>query len=578
MQISVASFVATARARADSLCLQGARAGQSVAIVSATDLGLIEALFACFWIGAIPCLCDAQTPKKQLEEQLDALAPTFVWDRSGDAPNTLVKRGSGIEPSVRRGSGIESSRSSSDRSRAAPTSRATPAFMAARDPGMILPTSGSEGVPKLCKVSLGRLILGGHGFGRLLMQLDRESIVYCPLPLTHATALMGGVFASLVCGASIYVPKRFSASRFWHDVQSARATHGLYVGEMLRFVLARAGLPKTSTIRRWVGNGLDRGTWLKLSEALPRTRIVEFYGATELSALVVNLSGRVGAMGRVPFRPWSRFRVARHSDERNGAVPPSTDERDDAVSPSIDVEQSRNVRTARVDTEANLPARESREASAEVRVWKECAVGEPGELLIEIPRRRFPLLGGFEGYVNRAHESNALLRDVFAKGDLYYRSFDVVHYDRDDFFYFVDRAGDLWRHRGHNVSTSWVASRLRECPEVDDCVVIPLRIDESPHRVGLAVVVTAEPARLSALERTLTELPSYARPEIIALTRQLERTETFKLRRAKYRDVEGLAPFANDALYRWRGRLEPFEFVEWPEVRRRLLADDDSRR
>jgi fatty-acyl-CoA synthase len=378
---------------------------------------------------------------------------------------------------------------------------------------------------------------------------------------------MGGLFASLVCGASLYVPQRFSATRFWQDTENACATHVLYVGEMMRFVVAKSGIPTCSTIERWVGNGLDSDTWLRLVAAFPQSKIIEFYGATELSALIVNWSGNVGAMGRVPFRAWSRFRIARREEERH--------EPTESANTAVRAPR-REGELGSSDAATSGPV--SKGASGERSRWKACAPGEPGELLIEIPRRHFPLLGGFEGYVNRAHESRALLRDVFVKGDLYYRSFDVVYHDADDFFYFVDRAGDLWRHRGHNVSTSWVARRLRECSGVDDCVLIPLRIDASPHRVGLAVVVAAaaDAVPLSELERIWKELPTYARPELLAFTRELERTETFKLRRVNYRNLEDLTQFTADTLYRWQERFEPFTVADWPEVRRRLLAEQES--
>jgi fatty-acyl-CoA synthase len=503
-----------AKARAAALSAQGVGVGQRVAIVSRSDLRLVEALFACFWIGAIPCLYDAQTPKKLLEEQLSGLGAALLWDLAGIAPDTAIPVLGDVSSPV-------------GPSGATPTS---PVFMAAREPALILPTSGSEGVPKLCKVSLGRLILGGHGFGRLLLGLDRESTIYCPLPLTHATALMGGLFASLVCGCSLYLPERFSASRFWDDVARAQATHALYVGEMLRFVLAKARLPRSSTITRWVGNGLDRATWLRLSEALPQWKIVEFYGATELSALIVNLGGKAGAMGRVPFRAWSRFRVARRKAVLAGS-----------------------------DSEA----------------WIECNSGDSGELLIEIPRHRFPLLGAFEGYVKREHEDKALLRDVFRKGDFYYRSFDIVYFDADDYFYFVDRAADLFRHRGHNVSTSWVARHLRECRGISECVVVPVGADDSPHRLGVAFVVKGEGFTLPDLEACLRELPSYARPEVVAFTSEIASTETFKFRRSSYRRGGDLARLTDGPLYVWENGLARVELEQWPLVCRRLLATDN---
>ena len=54
-----------------------------------------------------------------------------------------------------------------------------------------------------------------------------------------------------------------------------------------------------------------------------------------------------------------------------------------------------------------------------------------------------------------------VLRDVFAKGDAYFRTGDLLaHATRDGYAYFVDRIGDTFRWKGENVATSEVAEVL----------------------------------------------------------------------------------------------------------------------
>jgi fatty-acyl-CoA synthase len=389
--------------------------------------------------------------------------------------------------------------------------------MAARDTALILPTSGTEGYPKLCKISLGRLVLAGHAFGGLLLRVTASSVIYCPLPLTHATALMAGLFPALVHGCALHLAPAFSASRFFEDVAQAKGTHVLYVGEMLRFVAAKSAgaVACESPIERFVGNGLDGKTWGKIAGICPKARIVEFYGATELPALLVNLAARRGAMGRVPFRAWSRFRVAPLPVEPVGEGAPRA---------------------------FAMP----------------CAPGELGELLIAMPRRKGPLLGAFEGYLEPSHERRALASDVFVPGDRYYRTGDVVYYDENDFFYFVDRLGDVWRHRGHNVSTRWIAEQLRQGNGVADCLVTPVALDESAYRAGLAVVVPAKDFDVTILAETLGTLPNHARPTFVLLVSEVTMTRSFKVPKQPYRRDVFDPEKAEGKLYVWDDGLREY--------------------
>jgi len=77
---------------------------------------------------------------------------------------------------------------------------------------------------------------------------------------------------------------------------------------------------------------------------------------------------------------------------------------------------------------------------------------EVGELIGEIrnddPRFRF------EGYETEAATRKKILRDVFKKGDAWFRTGDLLKRDELGYYYFMDRVGDtyrasqcLWRER-----------------------------------------------------------------------------------------------------------------------------------
>ena len=87
----------------------------------------------------------------------------------------------------------------------------------------------------------------------------------------------------------------------------------------------------------------------------------------------------------------------------------------------------------------------------------ECAPGRSGRS----DRARFPSKAGrtFDGYTGEADTQKKILRDVFEKGDAWFRTGDLMRQDKHGYFYFVDRVGDTFRWKGENVATSEVARR-----------------------------------------------------------------------------------------------------------------------
>ena len=63
-----------------------------------------------------------------------------------------------------------------------------------------------------------------------------------------------------------------------------------------------------------------------------------------------------------------------------------------------------------------------------------------------------------------AENERKILRDVFEKGDAWFRTGDLMRRDADGYFYFVDRIGDTFRWKGENVSTTEVAEASARFP------------------------------------------------------------------------------------------------------------------
>ena len=85
------------------------------------------------------------------------------------------------------------------------------------------------------------------------------------------------------------------------------------------------------------------------------------------------------------------------------------------------------------------------------------AIREPystgGEIVVQIPEK-----AAFQGYWNNEQATEKkFMRDVLAKGDLYYRSGDALRRADDGRWYFLDRLGDTFRWKSENVYVSPLA-------------------------------------------------------------------------------------------------------------------------
>jgi fatty-acyl-CoA synthase len=270
----------------------------------------------------------------------------------------------------------------------------------AEDDFIYIYTSGTTGLPKPCRVSHARAILAGAGFGPLMYDFRPGDKLYCVLPLYHANGLLLGVSAAMLARVPMAMRRSFSASAFWDDVHRYKATAILYIGELCRYLVNSPPNPKElpNPVRVAVGNGLRPDIWPRFKARFGIENIREFYGATEAPGFIANISGREGSV-------WLRI-----------------------VQYDVDLDQ--HLHDSRGFC---IP----------------CGDNEVGELLIRVPKMS---AGGLEyrGYTDESATEKKLLRNVFKKGDQYFRSGDLLRRDTDGFYYFVDRIGDTFRWKGES--------------------------------------------------------------------------------------------------------------------------------
>jgi fatty-acyl-CoA synthase len=178
-----------------------------------------------------------------------------------------------------------------------------------------------------------------------------------------------------------------------------------------------------------------------------------------------------------------------------------------------------------------------------------CGVNEAGEAIGEISTAAGKHSGRFEGYADKEASEKKVLRNVFAQGDAWYRTGDLMRKDAQGFYYFVDRIGDTFRWKGENVSTSEVTAAITAFPGVTDAAVFGVQVPGAEGRAGMAALVVESAFDLGAFrQHLLGRLPDYARPVFVRIVPGIEVTGTFKLKKQEL-ERAGLTVEVNNTLY-----------------------------
>ena len=352
-------------------------------------------------------------------------------------------------------------------------------------------TSGTTGLPKAAKVTHARAqyYLRGFTVPAKATQKDRVLMV---LPLYHATGGLCGVGMALTKGGAVIVRSKFSVSTFWDEAIDSGATLFMYVGELCRFLLNSPPHQKerAHNIRCIVGNGLGKDVWNGFVERFGIDKVVEFYGATEGNISLINFDGPPGAVGRLP--DYMR-------DKLNGDII------------SYDVETGQHIKGAD-------------------GFCRRTEAGEIGELIGEI--REGETRFRYDGYENKQASAKKILRSVFKKNDMWFRTGDLLSRDERGYCYFSDRIGDTYRWKAENVSTGEVAAVIASFNGVHQANVYGVLVSGYDGRAGMASLVADENIDLNKLRAHIyQELPNYARPLFLRISPETETTSTFKYKK-----------------------------------------------
>ena len=359
-----------------------------------------------------------------------------------------------------------------------------------RDTALYIYTSGTTGLPKAARIPHSRARTYMRAFAGCTNSIASDAI-YNVLPLYHSTGGLVGVGPALLNGGRLILRKRFSATNFWPDVRNTGATMFVYIGELCRYLVncPPGEFERSHKLKLAFGNGLRPDVWPEFQSRFKIPNILEFYGSTEGNVSLFNFDGKQGAIGRVPKL----------------------------------LKKQINIRLVRFDIDTNEPVRSSNGMCEEAR---------PGEIGEAIGAIGNDVRHDFSGYADKAASQKKILTDVFARGDKWFRTGDLMRQDNEGYLYFIDRIGDTFRWKGENVSTSEVEQRLAEAPGVEEVIAYGVPVPNTDGKAGMVtLILDGKFAPKAFADYADEQLPSYARPVFVRIAKTLETTGTFKYRK-----------------------------------------------
>ena len=517
-QLTYAELDRWANQLAHYLRAQGLRQGDSVALMFENRFELLAGVVACAKLGAVSALINSSQRGRVLAHSISLASPRMVLVGEellgafmeiaaevalpANACHYFADRPTGRDPGEAPAGWQHPAAALHDYPVDAPQLERP---VRAEDPCFFIYTSGTTGLPKAVVFNHGRFMKGYGAFGFAAVGLGREDRMYVSLPFYHGTAMVVCWGSVLAGQAALIMVRKFSASRFWDDVERHRATAFGYVGELCRYLLDQPARSSdaANSIRVMVGNGLRPSIWQAFKKRFAVERVVELYASSEGNIGFTNLLNLDNTVGFSPYP----YAIVRYDQEREA------------------------------------PLRENGHLQ---RVAK----GEAGLLLGKITDK-----SPFHGYTSVCDTERCILRDVFEPGDAWFNTGDLM---RDMGFrhaQFVDRLGDTFRWKGENVSTTQVEAVLDGVADVSETVVYGVEVPNTNGRAGMACIRLACAPEDFDFQALLThlrqELPAYAIPLFLRLSAAMETTGTFKHKKAPLKEQAYDLDSCCDPLYAW---------------------------
>jgi len=366
-------------------------------------------------------------------------------------------------------------------------------------------TSGTTGgLPKAAIITHGRLVRSRYYNGQIVLNIQPDDTMYLPLPFFHTNALALSWPTVFANGAAVAIRRKFSVSNFWIDVRKFNATSWCYIGELCRYLMNQPPSPndRDNPLTKIIGNGLRPDIWQAFKQRFGIARIYEIYGAAESNLYFVNLLNLDCTVGRCSLP----YAIVKYDVDKDSAI------------------RDKNGFMQRVD------------------------VGQTGLLLGEISEDN-----PFIGYTSKEATDSKIIHDVFAKGDQWFNTGDLIRDIGYGHVQFIDRTGDTFRWKGENVSTTEVEEVVNAFPQVSLSSAYGVKMPGGDGRAGMVAIMPKDSVDRfnfkNFAEMLQSALPAYAVPKFIRMKADLDYTATHKIKKFESKK-EGFNPVEiEDQLY-----------------------------
>jgi crotonobetaine/carnitine-CoA ligase len=316
--------------------------------------------------------------------------------------------------------------------------------------------------------------------GTALEDLHNETFFTC-LPLFHSNAQVLSAYPALVAGGRIAFVERFSASRFWRQVNDAQATVFNSIGAVSYFIYntTPSELDRSHKVHTVFAAPAPKDIYHEFQERFG-VKFIEGYGLTETG-------------------------MATYMDPTRDPIPGSCGK----ANPGYE------VLIVEPGTDRPLPP------------------NTPGEIVVDMYIPNI-VMRAYYGMPEKTAEDFRNLK---------LHTGDLGRMDDEGYVYFMDRVKDYIRRRGENVSSMEVERQVGEHPQIREVAAIGVKAGEGASSEDEIMIVCIpegpDPDPVELTHWMAERMPYFMVPSYIRFVQTLPKTPTERVQKVKLRD-EGI--------------------------------------